>query len=277
MAVTPLCHRTLRGQAQAALLHKSRMQLTMVRCFAGALALMAASQAPAEHALVAVATNFAEAAEQLQVAYENSSENRITLTFGSTGQLYARIVNGAPYDVLLAADSERPIRLEQSGAVVTGTRRVYAVGRLTLWSPDPALVVGDGREILDSGAFESLAIANPKLAPYGAAAKQALQSLNLWNSLEHRIVMGENAGQAHALVATGNARLGLISLSSVVSPRNPSPGSHWDVPASLHEPIQQELVLLLRGADNIAATGFHDFIQTERARAIITSFGYEVE
>lgn len=255
----------------------ARTQLASVRCIASVYALMAASQAAADHALVAVATNFAEAAEQLEVAYESTSENRITLTFGSTGQLYARIVNGAPYDVLLAADSERPTRLENLGVTVVGTRRIYAVGRLVLWSDDPAFVVGDGRAILDSGAFNTLAIANPLLAPYGAAAKQALHSLKLWDSLENRIVMGENVGQAHALVATGNAKLGLVSRSSVVSPRNSSPGSRWDVPASLHEPIQQELVLLMRGADNLAATDFLDFLQTERARAIVTSFGYEAE
>lgn len=236
------------------------------------------AQAPlvrAEHALIAVATNFAEVAQQLELAYELGGKNQVTLATGSTGKLYAQIINGAPYDMFLAADHERPTLLETSGIAVAGTRQVYAIGRLTLWSADPAFVAGDGRDILSAGAFDSLAIANPKLAPYGAAAKQTLQSLKLWDSLESRIVMGENVGQAHALVATRNVALGLVALSSATSPRNVSPGSRWDVPANLHEPILQELVLLQRASDNAAATGFLEFLQSGQARAIIESFGYE--
>jgi molybdate transport system substrate-binding protein len=249
-----------------------------IRAVSGWLATIVAtslsSQVVAEHALVAVATNFAEVAQKLESEFEAGSSHEITLTSGSTGKLYAQIINGAPYDLLLAADQQRPRLLEQSGEAVNGSRSAYAIGRLTLWSPDPDKVAADGRETLQIGAFRSLAIANPELAPYGAAAKQTLQSLAVWDSLKNKTVMGQNVGQAHALVATGNAELGLVSLSYVMSPRNKQPGSRWDIPAKLHTPIRQDAVLLQHGADNMAARSFLEFLHTDDARATIVAFGY---
>ncbi len=251
------------------------------RIFSSIAALLApiivtwSSPVAAESALVAVATNFAEVAQKLSLEFERDNNHRITLTAGSTGKLYAQITNGAPFDLLLAADSERPTVLEKSGNAVSGTRTVYAIGRLTLWSPDPGLFSTPGREILERGAFRSLAIANPSLAPYGMAAKQTLQSLGVWESSRNRIVMGENVGQAHAMVATRNVEFGLLALSLAVSSRNDQPGSRWDVPADLHAPIYQEAVLLLHGAENPAARAFLEFLNSKAARATIKSFGYD--
>jgi len=233
------------------------------------------SPVAAESALVAVATNFAEVAQKLSLEFEQGYNHRITLTAGSTGKLYAQISNGAPFDLLLAADSERPTLLEKSGDAVSGTRTVYAIGRLTLWSPDSGRFSLPGRKILEKGAFRSLAIANPKLAPYGMAAKQTLQSLGVWESSKDRIVMGENVGQAHAMVATQNVEFGLLALSLAMSSRNDQPGSRWDVPAELHAPIYQEAVLLMHGAENIAARAFLEFLGSKSARATIVSFGYD--
>ena len=231
----------------------------------------------ADEALVAVATNFAEVAAKLEAEFEELNGHRITIATGSTGKLYAQILQGAPFDALLAADRERPRLLEDAGIGVAGTRFVYATGRLALWSPDAGRFDGDGRLVLQAGGFRSLAIANPELAPYGKAAMQTLQSLELWRRLEHQIVMGENVGQAHALVATQNAEFGLVALSYIMSDRNETPGSRWDVPGSLHAPIRQEAVLLRHGADNAAASSFLAFLRTETARRLIESSGYRVD
>lgn len=226
---------------------------------------------------MAVATNFSEVVERLEVDFEGSSAHRLTVVTGSTGKLYAQIVHGAPFDILLAADRRRPELLEQEGRAVVGSRFTYAVGRLTLWSPDPARVATDGIETLRAGAFRRLAIAHPELAPYGAAARETLTALGLLDALGDRIVLGENIGQAHALVATGNAELGFVALSYVLSPRNRTPGSRWDVPRNLHAPIRQDAVLLVRSVDHAAARAFLDYLRSAEARAVLEGFGYGVE
>ena len=231
----------------------------------------------AADALLAVATNFNEAATRLQSEFHLQSEHSVTIASGSTGKLYAQILNGAPFHALLAADRERPALLLQNGLAEPGTAFTYAIGRLTLWSPEAGRVDEDGQQTLRNANFRSLALANPSLAPYGAAAKQALQALYAWDEIEAKIVMGENVGQAYALVATGNAELGLVALSAVTSPRTTLAGSRWDVPAELHEPIRQDAVLLRRGAGNPAARDFLAFMQSDAAQAIIRSFGYGVE
>jgi molybdate transport system substrate-binding protein len=231
----------------------------------------------ADQALVAVATNFAEAAETLVREFANGSKHRITVASGSTGKLYAQIVNGAPFDALLAADARRPGILVESGYAEETSRFTYALGRLTLWSPSVDAVDADGRKTLRRGEFRSLAIANPSLAPYGVAATETLRALGLWDKLEEKLVMGENVGQAYALVATGNAELGLVARSSVLSPRSEIEGSSWDVPAEMHAAIRQDAVLLRRGAENSAAREFLRYLRSDGARAIIRSFGYEVE
>ncbi|MEQ8483900.1 MAG: molybdate ABC transporter substrate-binding protein [Pseudomonadales bacterium] len=238
---------------------------------------MSAAAVAAEQALIAVAANFAEVVERLEGDFERETGHRIDMTVGSTGKLYAQIRSGAPFDVLLAADQARPERLEADGDAVRGSRFTYASGRLVLWSADPDRIGPDGAATLRAGQFRRLAIANPDLAPYGLAAVQTLEALGLRASLADRMVMGESIGQAHAMVATGNAELGLVALAQVASPRQAAPGSRWDVPAALHQPIRQDAVLLSRAEDNSAARDFMAYLRRDDVRQIIAGFGYEVD
>ncbi len=230
--------------------------------------------ARAETALAAVAANFAETAEALLPAFRAATGHDLKLTTGSTGKLYAQIGEGAPFDLLLSADAATPARLLEEGNAVEGTAFTYAVGRLTLWSADPDRVAGDGRAALEDPALRFVAIANPDLAPYGVAAREALQRMGLWEALRPKIVMGQNIGQTHSMVATGAAEVGFVALSAVLSPRTENKGSRWDVPQDLFTPIRQDAVLLSHGADNPAARAFLDFLRTPGAAAIINSFGY---
>ena len=236
---------------------------------------LAAAGVFAEETIVAVAANASEAVETLAAEFERESGHRVTVTVGSTGKLYAQILHGAPFDVFLAADQDRPRLLLEQGTAVEGSRVTYALGRLVLWSPDSA--VEANANTLSEGAFRRLAIANPDLAPYGAAARDALRGLGLWEGLHPKIVVGENIGQSFAMVASGNAELGFVALSSVLSPRNPHPGSRWEPPAHLYTPIRQDAVLLSRAEGNAAALAFHRFLGSPRARAVIESYGYRVE
>lgn len=239
--------------------------------------LCACTPAPeSETALVAVATNFAFVAGQLEADFEKQSGRRIDITTGATGKLYAQITNGAPFDALLAADIERPQMLAESGAGLAGTVFVYAKGRLALWSAAAGRIPADGEAYLRSLDYRHLALANPDLAPYGLAARQVLQSLAVWDAVQARIVTGENVGQAHAMVATGSADAGLVALADVLRLPDERRGSYWLVPAQLHEPIEQAAVLLRHGEDNPAAREFLDYLQTPEARTMIESFGYEV-
>jgi molybdate transport system substrate-binding protein len=256
---------------------RSTKQIFFALCCAVVCFRLAFAAPLQEEALVAVATNFVEVAEVLVDAFESRSEYAVSLVAGSTGKLYSQVVNGAPFDVLLAADQVRPQRLLNSHMAVAGSQATYATGQLTLWSPDPDAVTTGGRKVLAQGNFRSLAIANPSLAPYGSAAQETLINLGLWEQLETKIVMGENVGQAHAMVSTRNAEFGLVALSYVVSPRNSQAGSRWDVPAGLHKPIKQDVVLLQHGAANLAARAFLEYLLSEPARATIRSFGYAAE
>lgn len=241
------------------------------------LVLSLAGPAAAEEAVVAVAANFSEVAERLAKDFERESGHTLTFVAGSTGKLYAQIANGAPFDAFLSADQESPERLEKEGLAVAGSRFTYAIGRLTLWSSEPGRVGSDGAATLREGTFRRLAIANPALAPYGAAAQQTLERLGLWERFKDRIVMGQTIGQAHTLVVSGNAELGFVALSSVLSPRNETRGSRWDVPTDLHDPIRQDAVLLARAAGNPAARGFLGFLRSAPAKAVMKTYGYGVE
>lgn len=230
--------------------------------------------ARADEALAAVAANFAEAAEALVPLFHEATGHDLVLTTGSTGKLFAQISEGAPFDVMLAADTATPARLVDDGLAVAGTPFTYAVGRLTLWSPDPDRIGADGRAALKDDGLRFVAIANPDLAPYGLAAREALRNLGLWDALQPRIVMGQNIGQTNSLVASGAAELGFVALSAVLSPRAETKGSRWDVPQELFQPIRQDAVLLAHGADNLAAQAFLDFLQTPDAVQVIEAFGY---
>ena len=233
--------------------------------------------ARADEALLAVAANFADVIGELQPLFEKESGHTLKATIGSSGKIYAQIRNGAPFDVFLSADQERPALLEKEGGAVNGSRFTYAVGRLTLWSADAGLVGKDGEAALKSPEIRHVVIANPKLAPYGQAAREALETLGLWEELKDRIVMTENIGQAFAAVATGNAELGFVALSAVVSPANTLEGSRWDVPAGRYQPIRQDAVLLDHGKDNPAAPAFLQFLQSDAALEVIERYGYGVE
>ena len=239
-----------------------------------AWALLATTPARAGETLVAVAANFAEVVDGLKPIFEKASGHRVEATTGSTGKFYAQIAAGAPFDILLSADAKTPERLEAEGAGVAGTRFTYAIGRLTLWSSDPNRVGADGRAALTAADVRHIAIANPDLAPYGLAAREALQSLGLWSTLQNKIVIGQTIGQTHSLVATGNAQLGFVALSAVLSPRAPTRGSRWNVPQELFAPIRQDAVLLRPGAGKDAARAFMGFLRSAEARQVIDRFGY---
>ncbi len=189
---------------------------------------------------------------------------------GSTGGHYAQIKNGAPFEAFFSADTERPRLLEAEGVTVPGSRFLYAVGRVALWSVRPGYVDADGR-VLDTGDFRHLAIANPELAPYGAAARDVLTARGLWERLQPRLVTGQDIGQTHSFVQTGNAELGFVAWAQLKRPRGETAGSYWLVPESLHRPIEQEAVLL---RDVPAARALLDFVKGPEARAIIRSYGY---
>lgn len=238
---------------------------------------ISAQPAHAAEAIVAVAANFAEVAEVLVEAFEAETDHTLSISAGSTGQLFAQIINGAPFDVFLSADQRTVEQLEAEGGATEGTRFTYAIGKLTLWSADEALIVDDGAAFLEANTFRALAIANPDVAPYGLAARQTLEALELWGTLEPKIVRGENIGQTHAMVATGNAEAGFVALSYVLSPSNEQPGSRWDVPQDFYAPIRQDAVLTTRGGDKEAATAFIEYLASAPAKAIIEDYGYATE
>lgn len=238
--------------------------------------LLRATGSHAEWLTLAAASNFARPAHEIAERFEAASGHSVRVTTASTGKLYAQIVNGAPFDVLLAADAERPRLLEESGAGVAGTRFTYAVGGLTLWSRDAELVGEDCREQLIRLGSKRLAIANPLTAPYGVAARQFLQGEGLWPIVEPQLVFGENISQALHFVVSGNASLGLIARSQALDARLPAPTCQWFVPQSTHEPLEQQAVLLQRAAENEAATGFVAFLRSPAARKVIHDHGYTV-
>jgi molybdate transport system substrate-binding protein len=245
-----------------------------LRLLAAAALVAVAAAAHAAEVQVAVAANFTAPMRRIAAAFEADTGHKALLSFGATGAFYAQIRNGAPFQLLLAADDETPARLEQEGAAVAGTRFTYATGRLVLWSAQPG-VVDDKGEVLRKPGEGRIALANPKLAPYGAAAVEALTSLGLLPALQPRFVQGENIAQAYQFVATGNAALGFVALSQVMEDGRIAKGSAWVVPASLHTPIRQDAVVLAAGKGNAAAAALAAYLRGDKARAIMRSYGYE--
>lgn len=229
--------------------------------------------AHAAEVLVAVAANFSAPMLKLAAAFERDTGHRATLAIGSTGRFYAQVRSGAPFQLLLSADDQTPARLEQEGLAVPGTRFTYAVGRLVLWSRHGGLVDERG-EVLRHGNFERLALADPRLAPYGAAAVQTLTQLGLLQRLQPRFVTGENIAQAWQFVSTGNAELGFVALSQVYADGRITQGSGWIVPDTLHAPIRQDAVLLQAGRGNPAARALLGYLKGDAARALIRAHGY---
>lgn len=240
------------------------------------LLLAAAAGAGADTVRVAVAANFAEPLERLQSAFERESGHRLTISSASTGTLYAQIVRGAPFDVFLAADRERPEKLIDAGLAERASAFVYARGRLALWSADESLIDGTPA-VLRTGRFEHLALANPRTAPYGAAALQVIANLGLEQALSARLVRGENVAQTWHFVASGNAELGFIALAQLVTATGEVQGSRWLVPQSLHDSIEQMAVLLTRAREHEAARVLMTFLRSDAARQTIAAMGYDSE
>ncbi len=252
---------------------KSTLRSCLCRVVAAGALATAGLLAQAGEVTVAVAANFAEPLKQLAQRFEAISGHRVALSVGSTGKLYSQIVAGAPFDLLLAADAERPERLEHDGLSQPGSRFTYAVGQLVLWSPKPG-VVDDQGAVLASDRFQRLALANPRLAPYGEAAMAVLRQRGLAERLAPKLVTGDSIAQAYQFVATGNAEIGFVARSQVQSPGKPVSGSVWVVPQALYSEIRQDAVLLKRGAQNPAATALLDYLRSPAARDLIAAHGY---
>lgn len=227
----------------------------------------------AEAARVAVASNFSAPMKKIVDLFEQQEGHSISLIFGSSGKLFAQIMNGAPFDILLSADSSKPQKLEQAGKIVKGSRFTYATGSLVLWSREKE-VIHDSANILKSTQFNKLALANPRLAPYGVAAKQTLQHLGLWTELKPKIVTGESISQTYQFVYSGNSELGFVAQSQVFSGGKLLHGSGWAVPPELHDPIEQQAVLLVNAKNNQAALDLITFLKSDKALKIMQSYGY---
>lgn len=237
---------------------------------------LAAGSASADEVQVAVAANFTAPMQKIAADFEKDTGHKALLSFGATGSFYVQIRNGAPFDILLAADAETPSRLEKEGLGVPGSRFTYAIGKLVLWSAKPGFVDGKG-DVLNKGDFRHVAIANPKLAPYGAAAMEALTRLGLLTALQPKFVQGESIAQTYQFIVTGNAELGFVALSQVLNKEGKlASGSAWVVPASLYMPIRQDAVILAHGKDKAAAAALMKYLRGDKARAVIKSYGYDL-
>ncbi len=250
---------------------KCRLLLAWVSslCFAAA---------QAGEVTVAVAANFTAPMQKIAAAFAQDTGHKAQLALGSTGKFYAQIKNGAPFAVLLAADDETPARLEQDGLAVTGSRFTYATGRLALWSKQPNLVDDKGEVLrsphLEKFGIHKIAIADPKLAPYGAAAMEVIQRLDVQANVVPRLVQGESMGQTYQFVSTENAQLGFVAVSQISVDGRLTQGSAWLIPPHLHSPLEQDAVLLIVGVDNVAAVALLKYLRSDKAKAIIRSHGY---
>ncbi len=228
----------------------------------------------ADELSVAVAANFNAPMKQIAAEFEKDTGHKVVASFGSTGKFYAQIKNGAPFEVLLTADDETPTKLIKENAAVAGSQFTYAIGKLMLWSAKPGVVDAAG-EVLKKGGFDHIALVDPKLAPYGAAAVEAMKALGVYDSLQPKIVTAENITQAYQFISSGNSQLGFVALSQVLKEGNIE-GSTWQVPANLYTPIRQDAVVLDKGRGKPAAEALMKFLKTVKAKAIIKSFGYEL-
>ena len=239
------------------------------------LLLFVATPVRADEVQIAVAANFTAPMQKIAAEFERDTGHKVTLAFGATGKFYAQITNGAPFDVFLSADDETPARLEKEGYGVVGSRFTYAIGRLALWSAQEGKVDAKG-EILKNGAFQHLAIANPRTAPYGSAAIEVMQKMGVLAALQAKFVQGENIAQTYQFAVSGNAEIGFVALSQIWKDGKISSGSAWIVPSNMHEAIRQDAMLLARGRDKRVASALLSYLRGEKARAIIKSYGYDL-
>ena len=227
----------------------------------------------AEQALVAVAANFSAPMQQIALAFQKDTGHQLKLSFGATGGIYAQIKNGGPFDVFLSADQLTPQKIEAEGLGVPQTRFTYATGQLVLWSKQDGLVDDKG-QVLRSKNIQRIALANPKLAPYGAAALEAMTQLGLLDELKPKLVQGDNIAQTYQFVSTQNAQLGFVALSQVFADGKITSGSGWVLPSSLYKPILQDAILLKNGKDNSAAKALMLYMKGDKAKEMIKRFGY---
>ncbi len=245
------------------------------RSLGSAVLLLLAGSLHAAEAQVAVAANFAEPVKAIAAVLEKTTGHTLKITVGATGRLYAQIRNGAPFDVLLSADTKAPAQLEADGLAQPGSRFTYATGKLVLWSADAAKVDAQGA-VLKGGGFRKLAIANPKTAPYGAAAIEVIDKLGLSAALTPKLVQGESIGQTYNFAFTGNADIAFVAMSQVLEGGRLKSGSVWVVPPTLYAPIRQDAVLLKKGADNAAAQALMTLLQSPNIKTLIRSYGYDI-
>lgn len=241
------------------------------------LALTPATPTLAAEALVAVAANYAGAMAAVAASFTQDTGHTLQITTGATGKLFAQISQGAPFDVMLSADSKTPARIEAEGLGVAGSSFTYAIGKLTLWSADPALIGTDPKAALLAEDTRFIAIANPDLAPYGIAAREAMKAMGVWDVVQPKIVQGQNIGQTHSMVDTGAAQVGFVATSAIQGPGIVPKGSRFDIPQQMFAPIAQDAVLLHPGADNPAALAFMAYLRGDKAKAIAVSYGYGTE
>ena len=237
----------------------------------------AAGSAQADEALVAVAANFAGAVEAIGGEFAKQTGHSIQVTTGATGKLYAQIGEGAPFAILLSADAKTPAKLEEEGKAVPGTRFTYAVGKLSLWSADADRIGAVPTAALTAADTLHVAIANPDLAPYGVAAREALTAMGLWETIQPKIVMGENIGQTFSMIDSGAAQMGFVATSAVQVPGKEPKGSRYDVPQEMFKPIKQDAILLKAGEGNADASAFLEYLKSRKAKNIIAAFGYGTE
>lgn len=247
------------------------LKLSIAAIALAAVALIAGQTSAAE-TNVAVAANFTDAANEIAVAFAEATDHEAVLSFGATGQFYTQITQGAPFEVFIAADDERPTKAVTEGYGVEGTVFTYAIGQLVLYSAQKDKVAGPGT--LEKDDFEKIAIANPETAPYGKAAVEAMQSLGVYGALQPKIVQGQSIGQTFQFIETGNAELGFVALGQV---SQTEAGSRWIVPQEHYESIKQDAVLLKAGENNPAATAFMQFLKSDQASAIIEKYGYALD
>lgn len=247
----------------------------MKNAFFFGLTVAIATLSHADEVQVAVAANFTAPMQQIAAQFEKDTGHKLSISYGTVGKFYAQISNGAPYEVLVSADENTPIRLENDGLAVLGTRFTYAIGKLVLWSSKPGYVDEQGA-ILKTGDFRHLAIANPKLAVYGAAGVTTLKKLGLYERVESRLVEAENITQSYQFVATGNAELGFVARSQIYRNGEYASGSFWMVPTNLYPQIRQDTVLLKKGEHNQAAKALIAYLKSDACRAVIHNFGYDL-
>ncbi len=251
------------------------MTILIRSTFLALMSILLAMPVMAAEVTVAVAANFTAPMKQIAAEFEKDTGYKTELAFGSSGKFFAQIKNGAPFQLFLSADDETPAQLVKDGLAVAGSRFTYAIGTLVLWSAQPGFVDPKG-EVLSKGTFAKIAIANPRLAPYGTAAVEVLTKLGLLTALQPKFVLGENISQTYQFVGTGNAALGFVALSQIMKDGRVTGGSAWIVPGKMHSPIRQDAVLLATGKDNAAARALLAYLKTGKVKKIIRSYGYQI-